>query len=76
MGSCSICYFNFHLYAQGWGSRVIINCSFSRTEKLELQVFKEHYDILQVGFQSPDALAGDLYAKDQGEVSVMAPCMT
>ena len=26
-------------------------------------MFKEHYDILQVGFQSPDALAGDLYAR-------------
>ena len=42
------------------GSRVIVDRFLSRTVKLELQVFKENYDILQVGFQSPDSLAGDL----------------
>ena len=26
-------------------------------------MFKEHYDILQLGFQSPDVLAGNLYAR-------------
>ena len=36
---------------------------FESTVKLEVRVFKEHYGLLQVGFQSPDVLAGNLYAK-------------
>ena len=64
-------------------SRIVVKRALSTTDStvnIEVQVFREHYAVLQECFLSPDVLAGNLYARgiidDNVRDGVQSPYIT